>query len=67
MCNQKGRMTSSTQMKNIWWDSERKRFQVHVDLHEKRHHIGRFKTLGTAVKARNAALFRIHGDFARVA
>lgn len=39
----------------VWFDSARGCYQVYIQLHGKRHFIGRFKTKDEAIKARKAA------------
>lgn len=64
-CNRKRRRDNTTGAKGVHWDKGASRFRVVVTIAGKRRHIGRFNTMTEAASAYDAAVLRMHGEFAR--
>lgn len=66
-CNQKHYKNNVLGQKNIQWYPRYGKFSVKIQFDYERKHIGYFDTLDEAIAARNAALPKHHGAFARAA
>jgi hypothetical protein len=65
--NRKRPVTSTTGEKDIYHRKDRDVYVVKVGVLGKRKYIGYYKLLSDAVEARNEAVVRLHGEFARTA
>lgn len=64
--NKRLRIKSTTGMKNIYWNSKKKRYIVSFQKYGKKHQYGQFSELDKAIKSRNEAALVIHEGFNQV-
>jgi hypothetical protein len=64
--NRSHQANSKTKHKCINWKTDRKKYRVKIGISGKCHHIGYFKNIDDAIKARNKAIKKLHGKFAKV-
>ena len=63
--NQVVRADSGTGVKGVGLDKRTGRYNAHIGIDNRRHHIGSFATIEDARSARNAKAEEIHGEFWR--
>ena len=63
--NRSKQSNCSSGEKCIWWKLDRQRYRVRVGVSGKYHHIGYFKNIQDAVTARDKAIKKLHGKFAK--
>lgn len=66
-CNQSSYKNNKLGLKNIYWYPRYQKYKVSVQFEYERTNVGYFENLEDAVVARDAALKKHHGQFARVA
>jgi hypothetical protein len=59
--------TNTSGFKDVFWYASKKKWHVQVRAFNQRHHLGYFEKIEDAVKARDAGIARLHGNFARAA
>lgn len=64
--NRSYQANSKTKHKCVHWKSDKKKYRVKIGIGGKYHHIGYFKSLDEAIKARDKAIKKLHGKFAKV-
>lgn len=66
LSNTHARSDSSSGIKGVHFDSDRKKWVAQICCRGKRRHLGRFSTSGAAKAAYTAAAVRLFGEFAKV-
>ncbi|NBW23602.1 MAG: Pathogenesis-related transcriptional factor and ERF protein [Caulobacteraceae bacterium] len=64
--NRSYQSNSKTKYKCINWKPDRKKYRVKIGVNKKYYHIGYFVNLDEAIKARDIAIKKLHGEFAKV-
>lgn len=65
LANAKKRKHTKTGVKGVSFDTNRGKFQAHITVLYKKHHLGRFDTLDEAIAARRIAAERLQGKFVK--
>lgn len=52
--------------KGIYWNKRKEKWHIHLTVNQKDRHIGYYETLEEAINARNVAVKKFHGEFARI-
>ena len=64
--NQYNKLGTRNIPKGMWWRESRNAWIVRIQADGKRHWVGYFKEYDEALVARNEALKRLHGEFAKI-
>jgi hypothetical protein len=64
--NRSYQANSKTKHKCVHWKPDKKKYRVKIGICGKYHHIGYFKSLDEAIGARDKAIKKLHGKFAKV-